>query len=564
MATKDARRALYLTRPVDAISSLLFGCCARFHSGEPVDAEYLEELCAAASALPQVAPSHTAWPTTAALTGLGNVVEACTARLRGMPPAEAPAAAPAATAASSSEDREPFRLIRLGAVQTLSALATGSDSAIANMVKAEIPIVAVTNVLNPSNDASVPDQAGLRAACSLLQRLAVRAEVAAPVMAQCEALPALLKVAVAPEQDDDIALAAATAGRLLLEKGVFCATSRSHGSDVASWLALEAAPYVPAVLSLEELLRTQQGQSLQAELARIAAAATPHLCRAIFEEKLEAKWKRNITQGHAEDEIQAQLQQERLALLEDYVFVRRPSAATPLVVQQALTLLGSKRGVEFTAYLLSSASTELHALALAFFLQLRRAHRGIWNPVSHKLSPKSLEEHHDDVLPGTIVEVFGMDSHANMNEAVGSVVSFDSTLRKYRVDLADGRGVFSISGANLYRRGLDGKSRGEAESEANEWAAAVEAARVVEREILALKEEPFRPDSTSERLAKLEVVRGAKLERFLEEDPLFVGALVSGSTPLRERLQQLQGPPGARHPNGGNLRLLLTGQDSVF
>ena len=48
MATKDARRALYLPRPVDAISSLLFGCCARFHSGEPVDAEYLEELCAAA------------------------------------------------------------------------------------------------------------------------------------------------------------------------------------------------------------------------------------------------------------------------------------------------------------------------------------------------------------------------------------------------------------------------------------------------------------------------------------------------------------------------------------
>ena len=553
MNPADIRRGFHLSRPVMETLSLVRDYCATKLGKRalPIAVEELQEFSAAASALPKVAKTHPSW-TTDAMLALAEVISASAAELQ------------SAAAMQEGDDKhhqhqreQLWQIALVGAIETLAVLAD-SEARTASMVAAGIPGVITDTVFS----ASIADESAVRSACKLMKHMADCPTKTAPAMCRCGAMSHLVKVAIAPIRDET-ALAAAVAARLLLEKAA-TSSPDAGGSDAAfvvPWLALEVSPFVKDIIALEGMANSQLGQSLHAELARVVAVATVHIVNAVFEVNQESKWKQNITHVVAQDEMEAHIQQQRIVLLESYSRKRRPQSTTPSVVYGSLILLAGKTGCEFIAYLLASSDPELHALALRAYLALRRAHRGFWSIASHSLAPNTSGA--TGLAVGDAIEVFGMEAHTNMNGVFGSVESFNvgSKINKCNVKLDNSGEVFSVPQVNIYRRGPDGKPKSNADTEASEWEAAMEAAWHVEKEILALKGEPFQ-DTTTERMAKLETLRGPELQRLVDEDPLFVGALVSG-TPLRERLQQLRGPPGARLPNAGALRVLLTGGDTL-
>ena len=543
-------------RPILETLGLLCTCATTCfdkaeNSAEPafslMQLRYLRELSAAASALPLIMKTHavSALPKSTVKDLLATITT-CSIELR-------------KADSRPVEMREHFDSIRLGALQCLVRL-TDSDERAQASLKARLPHRIVSDVFKESMSSGV-SEASLYAACSLMQNLSICAASTAPTMSQADVLPSLMDVATSKGLQHGTTHIAATAVRYLLERShlskkiVTGNDSAEYDVEVVKWLSLQLVPYIDSILTLEscDLDKTQHGQSIHVEFARIMAVATAHIVDTVFEINQEASWRNIILDQIAEDETDFQVKQQQLSRIS---MVRRPDGIDPSQVFEALTLLGSKKGVEFVCFLLCSTDSSLHSLALHYLLTLRKAHRGFW-AAKHPLSGAETAE----LKIGSMVEIFNMDVSSNMNGLCGVILAKETASNRCTVEVDSGNGQFTIPIENLYGRGPDLKPKAVADAEAAELEAMIEAARIVEVDVLKLKQDfESSAELTSKRLFELQALRGP-IKRLLKEDPMLVGALLASTTPLRERLQQLQGPPGSRLPNGGLLRVLLSGKD---
>ena len=155
--------------------------------------------------------------------------------------------------------------IRLAGVQTLTGLAN-SDSRVSMLLEAGVGRVLVQDMLDcPSTNF---DLSGLKAACDVMRNLCVPAHLTAPTLVEAGAVPALAVAASGKARDQNAALSAAVALRLLLEKAP---------ADVAPSVALALARGHGALNRILSIPLANTHPMVRVELCRSLALATPHL-----------------------------------------------------------------------------------------------------------------------------------------------------------------------------------------------------------------------------------------------------------------------------------------------
>jgi hypothetical protein len=219
------------------------------------------------------------------------------------------------------------------------------------------------------------DLNGLKAACDLARNLSVAARrqpLTRAAMLRANAVPALVTAAVAKARDQNAAVSAAAALRLLLEAGEHNATlgakraeeisettaSSSSSSSSSTAASVNEQPgtvaesLAPCVASILDVNLDTMHPFVRVELARTLALAIPLLAGG---EPDNANISEANAASSADTGTSAQASTKKEA-----------SAA-------ALALLSNRKGIEFVGFLLASRQPPLHAEAVAALSALRRA-----------------------------------------------------------------------------------------------------------------------------------------------------------------------------------------------
>lgn len=216
------------------------------------------------------------------------------------------------------------------------------------------------------------DLNGLKAACDLARNLSVAARRqpwTRAAMLRANAVPALVTAAVAKARDQNAAVSAAAALRLLLEANEHNATPAANGgaeekptktssSSLPSAATVDEQPravaevLAPCVASILAVNLGTMHPFVRVELARTLALAIPLLADCLVDAASSSE--ENAASSDAS-------KSNALATTE-----REASVA-------ALALLSKRSGVEFVGFLLASRQPPLHAEAVAALSALRRS-----------------------------------------------------------------------------------------------------------------------------------------------------------------------------------------------